>query len=199
MENNISGVILAGGSGRRFGGINKAGLLIGGKTIISRIIDTIGALFPEIILVTNTREEFSNISGCKITSDQFPDKGPLAGIHAALMASSYDMIFVFAGDMPFLDKEIVKKQIDAFNKSDFEIFVPRTGDLIEPLHSVFRKTLLEDLGKSLSEPRLISVRDFIESKYAGYLDLEDSPEIKRAFTNINSPSDIKSIEADFYL
>ena len=43
MVNNISGVILAGGASKRFNGINKTRILIDGKTIISRMIDTIVA------------------------------------------------------------------------------------------------------------------------------------------------------------
>lgn len=199
MKYNISGVILAGGAGRRFGGIQKARLQIGGKTIISRIIETIGELFPEIIIVTNTPSEFSDCSGCKITYDHFPGQGPLAGIHAALKTSSYDAVFVFAGDMPFLNSEIVQKQADAFIDNDFEIFIPRIGDVIEPLHSVFMRYIVEDLEKFLSEPRGRSIRDFITGRNTGYLELEDSPETKHAFANINSPSDIKRIEADFYL
>jgi molybdopterin-guanine dinucleotide biosynthesis protein A len=199
VKNHISGVILAGGAGRRFGGIQKARLQIGGKTIISRIIETIGDLFPEIIIVTNTPSEFSDCPFCKITGDHFAGQGPLAGIHAALKSSSFDAVFVFAGDMPLLDKKIVERQIDAYDKSDFEIFIPKMGVLIESLHSIFRKTILEDLEKFLSEHRDRSIRDFISAKNTGYLELEDSPETKRAFTNINSLSDITRIEADFYL
>lgn len=199
MIKNISGVILAGGAGKRFGGIQKARLQIGGKTIISRIIETIGDLFSEIIIVTHTPSEFSDYPGCIITGDHFPGQGPLAGIHAAIKASSSGAVFVFAGDMPFLDSDIVRRQIDAFNNTDFEIFIPRVGGVMEPLHSVFRRTVLEDLEKFLSEPRGRSIRDFISGRNTGYLELEDSQETKRAFANINFPSDIKRIEADFYL
>jgi molybdopterin-guanine dinucleotide biosynthesis protein A len=56
MGNRISGVILAGGSNKRFGGITKANVVIDGETIISRIISTISDLFDEIIIVTNKPE-----------------------------------------------------------------------------------------------------------------------------------------------
>ena len=41
--------------------------------------------------------------------DEILGAGPLGGIHAAMKASSNDSIFVFAGDMPFLDKDIIIK------------------------------------------------------------------------------------------
>jgi molybdopterin-guanine dinucleotide biosynthesis protein A len=53
MVHNISGVILAGGSNKRFTGMTKANIVIGGKTIISRIMEIIRDIFDEIIIVTN--------------------------------------------------------------------------------------------------------------------------------------------------
>ena len=112
MANRISGVILAGGSSKRFGGTTKANVVINGETIISRIISTISDLFVEIIIVTNKPEEFQEFIQYKIVKDQYLKAGPLGGIHAALKASSEDAIFVFAGDMPFLDKEIISDKIN---------------------------------------------------------------------------------------
>src|SRR5665647_29134 len=99
MVSNISGVILAGGAGKRFNGIIKPRILIDGKTIISRIIATISEIFDEIIIVTNSPEGFSEFSNCKVISDQLLNKGPLAGIHSALKVSEKEALFVFAGDM----------------------------------------------------------------------------------------------------
>ena len=101
MPNNISGVILAGGANKRFGGITKAKVVIDGLTIISRIIFVIEDLFSEIIIVTNRSEEFRDLISFKIVEDQYLNAGPLGGIHSALKSSSEDAIFVFAGDMPF--------------------------------------------------------------------------------------------------
>ena len=42
---NISGVILAGGENKRFDGINKSNLIIGGSSIISRIVNIISDIF----------------------------------------------------------------------------------------------------------------------------------------------------------
>lgn len=196
MKNSVSGAILAGGASRRFGGLPKANLLIDGKTIISRIIGTIGELFPEIIIVTNTPERFQGHQGCIVTGDHFLNAGPLAGIHAAIRASSCNAVFIFAGDMPLIDREIVRQQIEAFSESGYEIFMPKRGGLAEPLHSVFRVSILPDLEKYLAERHDRSVRDFIARRNTGYLELEDTPATKRAFTNINSPSDIQKIRAD---
>ena len=55
---NISCVILAGGRNTRLGGQNKAFLRVQGKTIIDSIIEKLKLLFKEIIIVTNTPDEY---------------------------------------------------------------------------------------------------------------------------------------------
>ena len=116
MAGNISGVILAGGENRRFNGLPKSKIVIDGKTIIARILDTINEIFDEIIIVTNSPEEYKEYSNCKIVSDHFLKAGPLGGIHAALKGTSNEAIFVFAGDMPLLDKKLIISQINYFNE-----------------------------------------------------------------------------------
>jgi molybdopterin-guanine dinucleotide biosynthesis protein A len=193
MENRISGVILAGGDNKRFGGILKSNTLIDGETIISRITGTVRDLFNELIIVTNTPAEFRECIQCKIVKDEFLKSGPLGGIHAGMKSAVNEAIFVFAGDMPFLDKELIAEQIDAFNLENYDILVPRIGRNIEPLHAIYRKSLLNELERFITDCKNRSVRDFINSTKVGYFDLQESEESKRAFTNINLPDDISRI------
>ncbi len=115
MAQNITGVILAGGAGKRFDGIIKANIVIDGKTIISRIIETINDIFDEMIIVTNTPEKFNEYGDNKIIVDKILNEGPLGGIHSAMKESENEAVFVFAGDMPLLDREIIIRQIDFYN------------------------------------------------------------------------------------
>lgn len=193
MVNRISGVILAGGSNKRFGGINKANVVIDGKTIISRIISTISDLFVEIIIVTNKPEEFQEYIKYKIVKDQFLKAGPLGGIHAALKTSSEDAIFVFAGDMPFLNKEIISDQINEFNKKEHDVFIPKVDKFIEPLHAIYRKSALNHLERFLLEGKSRAVRDFLSEVNVGYLQMTKNEKTDIAFVNINSPSDLEKI------
>jgi molybdenum cofactor guanylyltransferase len=190
MGNDISGVILAGGTNKRFGGITKANVIIGGDTIISRIISVLRDLFPEIIIVTNKPEEFRQFIQCKIVEDQYINAGPLGGIHAALKSASEDSIFVFAGDMPFPDKKIITDQINEFKKGEHDVLIPKIGQFIEPLHAIYRKKVLNDLEGFISERKSKAVRDFLNEVNVGYLEIPDTEQNKIAFTNINSPADL---------
>ena len=82
-------IILAGGKNSRFGGKNKAFIQIENKTIIQRIIDNVGYIFSEIIIVTNSPEDFSGYKQNRIITDIYKNKGPLAGLHAALTISAH--------------------------------------------------------------------------------------------------------------
>lgn len=190
MDCRISGVILAGGASKRFGGITKSNIVLRGERIISRIINNINDLFEEIIIVTNNPSEFREFTTCRIIGDHYLKAGPLGGIHSALKSSANDAIFVFAGDMPFLSKKIIAEQISQFCLKDYDILIPLIGGFIEPLHSIYRVTVLGDLEKFLTLGKNRSVRDFIKLLNVGYLQIEESEENKRAFTNINSRSDI---------
>lgn len=193
MDTRLSGVILAGGSNKRFRGITKANVVIDGETIISRMISTISDLFVEIIIVTNKPEEFQEFIQYKIVEDQYLKAGPLGGIHAALKASSEDAIFVFAGDMPFLDKEIITDQINEFNKREHDVLIPEVDQFIEPLHAIYRKSVLNDLERFLSKGNSRAVRDFLSEVNVGYLQIPKTEKTEIAFTNINSPSDLAKI------
>jgi molybdopterin-guanine dinucleotide biosynthesis protein A len=190
MAIRISGVILAGGSGKRYGGIIKSNLVVEGETIISRILSVINDIFEEKIIVTNNPEEFRGLNQCRIIGDHYRKAGPLGGIHAALKSISAEACFVFAGDMPFPDKKIIEDQILEFNKSDFDVLIPRVGKLIEPLHAIYRKSLLEELEKFLSDNKSRAVRDFLQDKNVGYLQIPENATSRKAFANINSPSDV---------
>jgi molybdenum cofactor guanylyltransferase len=190
MNKNISAVILAGGANRRFNGITKSRIIINGRTIISGILGTLNDIFEETIIVTNTPDEFSEYSEYRMVGDEFLKKGPLGGIHAGMKASSKQFVFVFAGDMPSLNKSLILNQIDLFEKNKPEILIPKVETRIEPLHALYSVSLLETLEKYLNGNNNNAVRAFLENTNVEYYNLDDSVETRKAFTNINSPSDI---------
>jgi molybdopterin-guanine dinucleotide biosynthesis protein A len=150
-------------------------------------------MFDEIIIVTNKPEEFREFIQYRIVEDQYLKAGPLGGIHAALKASSEDAIFVFAGDMPFLDKEIITNQINEFNKTKYDVLIPAIDQFIEPLHAIYRNSVLNDLERFLSEGKSRAVRDFLSEENVGYLQIPNTEKTELAFSNINSPSDLDNI------
>jgi molybdopterin-guanine dinucleotide biosynthesis protein A len=188
----ITAAILAGGPASRLSGVIKPNIIIDGKTVLERSLGVLKNIFSEIILVTNSPGIFSEYGELLITGDHFKGIGPLAGIHAALKAASGDAVFVFAGDMPLLNKDLIVKQAGLFEEMECEILVPVTGSAIEPLHSIYSRTLLPRLEDYLSKSESRAVRDFF--MLASVKFMETDSEVSSGFFNINSPADITEAE-----
>jgi FdhD protein len=197
VKNRISGVVLAGGSARRLGGTSKTNIIIGGRSILERITDVIGDIFDELIIVTNNPGEFITYPQYMITKDKFPGLGPIAGIHSGLLSCSGNAVFVFAGDMPFLNKMLILEMISYFETVHGDILVPKIGTNIEPLHAIYGKRALVNLEKFIASGKSMAIRDFILSRKYSAFNVEDTPDNRIAFTNINSPQDLNSLSARF--
>jgi len=190
MTGKISGVILAGGEGKRFNGAIKSKIIIDGKTVISRIIEVYEQIFNEIIIVTNTPDEFAEFKKFIIIRDLITGRGPLGGIHAAMNAASNDAIFIAGGDMPFLSAVLIKKQAEYFNELHCDILIPKIGELIEPLHGIYRKSIKGALEDYLNEGTNYAVRDYLKRANVTYMQTDESEKNLNSFLNINSPEDV---------
>ena len=107
MQLPCSGVILSGGLNSRFSGKPKALLSVKGRRILDHIYDLFAELFDETVLVTNDPLKYLEWD-MAITTDLFPVRSSLAGIHAGLFHSRTPYIFTVACDTPFLKKEMVQ-------------------------------------------------------------------------------------------
>jgi molybdenum cofactor guanylyltransferase len=189
---NISGVILAGGENRRFEGNIKAKSLVGGKRIIDRVLNITGKIFDEIIIVTNTPEEFSDLKGCKIVGDYFKGAGPLGGIHSGIVNSSKEAVFIFAGDMPFLSHKMIMRQIGIYYRMSSDAVIPEWDRGIEPLHAIYRRSLADKLEEHLNSSNDYNIRVFLNRIDYTLYKPKVTKEVIRAFTNINTPLDAKN-------
>lgn len=192
-SDNITGVILSGGENKRFGGIVKSNIMVGGSSIISRMVITLSDVFDEIIIVTNTPNEFQAFKQYKIVSDHFLKVGPLGGIHAALKNSSKESAFVFAGDMPFIDKELIIDQIKYFNLKKADALIPGINEKEEPLHAIYSCSVFEKLDNYLLTRKEYAIRDFLEIINVSYMKLPDTEKTRKAFTNINTPDEAEIV------
>ncbi len=193
MGLNISGAILSGGENKRFGGKSKSEMILGDKTIFLLMIEILTTIFDEIIIVTNNPEKYKGHDNFKIVGDQFVKAGPLGGLHAAMKTSTKDAVFAFACDMPFLDKKIIEKQINLFSEIKCQALVPEVDKYTEPLHSIYSNSQLKVLEEFLTENRDYAVRAYLKRIDVHYLNMDRNADTIRAFTNINSPSDLEEI------
>jgi molybdenum cofactor guanylyltransferase len=182
---NYSAIILAGGQNKRFGGFDKAMVRVFGKRMVDRVIGELQKLFPEIILVTNFPEKFSDYSGIKIISDVIKKAGPLGGLHAALKIITGDAVFLVSCDMPFIHHEIIKGQILEFEKSGRKVLIPRHGEFMEPMHAFISTGLSSELDEYLAHSGKRKLLDFLLQQEPAIWTPDIQIDSKNPFTNIN--------------
>lgn len=189
----IAVAILAGGKNTRMRGKNKAFVSIGGIPIIRRTLSIFREIFKEIIIVTNSPRDFSVFKkGSIITSDLIKNSGPLAGIYSALSVTTQEAVFFVACDMPFLHNGFIQEQINCFRKSRCDCLLPRIGNLAQPIHAIYKKSLESDIRKFILDNQDRSLAAFLKTVNTRYLDLENSEFYRRIFMNVNTPEDLKN-------
>src|SRR5262245_38047616 len=161
----VAGVIVAGGRASRMGGRDKAFAAVGGEPIAVRTIRLFHELFPQVIVVTNRPERFRGL-GVEAVADRFPGCGPLAGVHAALLASRHPHVFVAACDMPGLAREAIRLVVGRIGDAD--AVVPRWEGDVEPLHAVYAVRCLPAVEACLRAGRH-ALRDFLASARVDYV------------------------------
>lgn len=181
-------IILSGGKSSRMGA-NKALLEMNEKTSIQRIYDELKRTTENIILVTNDPEsyEFLNI---RTVTDRFPGMGPLAGIHAGLIASPFDVNLVAACDMPFISAEAAEELIKSIGR--FDAAVPVISGKRHPLFAVYRKDIAFRIQECLetNQLRMKHLLDGLNVRYVTEKDFRiDNSRLERIFFNMNHPNE----------
>ncbi len=182
-KNGISCAIMAGGQNKRMGR-HKAFLDYRGKKFIELIRENMQTWFDDIFIVTNDKYIFSDHYG-PVFEDIIPDIGPLGALYTALTVSGTEYVFCVACDMPYPNDSLISRLIQASHDRYYDCLVPRGERGLEPLFSLYRKSLL-----SLIREEITSIQLKISGIYAkcqtSYIDI---PYDIQDIININTPGD----------
>lgn len=101
VSQQITGVILAGGLGRRMGGQDKGLITLLGKPLYQHIVTRLEPQVSQIIINANRNQDQYRQSGFSVISDLNNDfSGPLAGMQAALHTATTDWLLFVPCDVP---------------------------------------------------------------------------------------------------
>jgi len=182
--------ILVGGESKRLGR-NKALVPLGGKALVDRVISRLAGIFPKIVLVGKKQVELERKA--EFLEDFLSGLGPISGIYSALKELSQP-VFVCACDMPFLNENLIRHEIEVLD--DFDAVVPMPNGLFEPLHSIYTPNCLSAIEKLIAQRKKRPVEFFSEIKLKKIPDNEVKkfdPELI-SFFNINTQEDFKKAE-----
>jgi molybdopterin-guanine dinucleotide biosynthesis protein A len=172
-------------------GSNKAFLKLKGKTFIERQIDLLREIFNEITISANTPSEYKRLN-IPIIQDIYPNKGPLGGIHTALITSKSFYTFVLACDMPFVEIDLIK-HLKSFLEGH-DVVVPESKKGLEPLHAFYSKNCIAPIKKELDNNnlRVISFFPQVKVKVVKLDSLTSSGKFKNSIKNLNTAEEYKS-------
>ena len=144
-----SAIILAGGKSSRMG--QKKGLLrFQERTFIDIIIDKLQEAGISEIMVSGYEYDDPRTI---FVEDVYPNKGPVAGIHAGLRRSSKEHVFVIPEDAPLVPVDYIRLLMEEHLKSDLPITVASANGRIQQLIGVYDKSLAEACESILQEEK----------------------------------------------
>jgi len=191
---SCSGVILAGGLGKRFSGRAKGLIEVAGRRILDRIFDCFQTLFSEIVLVTNDPVQYLEWN-CLIVSDLMPERSSLTGVHAGLYYASNPYAFIAACDTPFLRSDLAARILAEVDPR-LDAIIPWTKAGPEPLCAVYSQRCLQPIEHQLQKENYK-----IQTLFGQVRTKRISEEALRAFDpdlisffNVNTPEDLHTAE-----
>ncbi|MBD3895157.1 molybdenum cofactor guanylyltransferase [Halomonas sp. ML-15] len=193
METNqrlpLSGVILAGGQGRRMGGCDKGLSDFLGRPLVAHVRERLDGHVEEVVINANRNLEDYRALGCRVVCDRETGyQGPLMGIWSGLLAARQAWVVFVPCDTPALPMELVPRLWQGVGEHD--IAVAHDGERAHPVVALMRRELADDLGAALTDGERKIDRWYARHAYC-HVDFSDCPE---AFANLNRPAEREALE-----
>ena len=192
-NDDVTGIVLAGGAGRRMGA-PKPLLQLGGKTLVEHVVAAIEPLVSGIIVVTNDAEAMAFL-GLPTVGDAEPGRGPLMGLYSGLLVCPTPYALAVACDAPFLSPALLEALI-ARRRPD-AITLPETEHGPQPMPGLYPTTIASEIA-SLLEGGRAAMRDLVAAGPMELLSVEDvrvlDPE-GRSFKDLDTPDDLAAAQA----
>ena len=184
-ENNLLGVVLAGGKSQRFGQ-DKAGVNLGNKTLIEHTLDKIKFKFEDVIIVSKK----TNFKNYKIINDCIEGQlGPLVGVLSAMKwikknNKPYEWVATFPCDTPFFNIKIIDEFIKFSKTKDGLLYFVKSNKIRHNIFGLWSLKLIEILEKDIIKNNYRKVEKWADK--IGVNSIEIKNEKFDKFLNINT-------------
>jgi len=147
----ITGIILAGGMGRRMGGVDKGLADLDGRPLVAHVLARLSPQVDDVLINANQNADRYGAFGVPVIADAIGGfAGPLAGLHAGLTAATRAFVVTVPCDSPFLPDDLVARLGVALRARNAQLAVARTFDQPHPVFALVRQDVLPHLSAFLA-------------------------------------------------
>ncbi len=188
---SVSGVILAGGQGRRMGNVDKGLQRLDDRPLVAWVLERLAPQVGEVLINANRNRDAYAALGYRVVADRIGGfAGPLAGLHGALEEAANDWVLSVPCDTPFLPRDLVARLAVPMHDERVDLSVARTAERVHPVICLVRKRLLPHLAHFLeSGGRKVDTWQ----KSLNAVDVLFADE--SAFRNVNTPEELRAAMA----
>jgi len=195
---SISGVLLAGGQARRFGGGDKCLRTLRERTLLEHVAERAAPQVGTMIVNASGNADCFLGLGFDVVSDSIEGSlGPLAGVLTGLeWASAHQpktqWLASFATDAPFIPPDMVKRMQGAAIQQQAKIVVATSNGRKHPVFALWKIDLAADLRQAIQGQGVRKVMAWVESQKHTFVDFEGDE--RDPFFNINTQDDLLQAE-----
>ena len=183
-----TGAILAGGQGRRLGGIDKSALVVGSVSILDRQLSLLRELTPHILIVAGEAAG-TPAADTTVVTDRMAGAGALGGLYTALVEAPTEQVLVIACDMPFLTAPFLARLAERGKGVDAAL--PRDERGRHPLCASYDRRIAAHLKARIDrgELRVGDALAGLDVRELGPDELAPFDPDGRLLLNVNTPAD----------
>lgn len=166
----------------------KALLPFSGEPLIVHVVARLKRQFTQTIVVAAPEQDLPPLPAT-LVRDEMPFQGPVGGLCYGLRATSAGFAFVTACDAVFLNSRLISYLIA--QSSDYDAVVPYWQERWQPLHAVYRRSVLPLLEEQLrqGELRPVFLYSRVPTRRVGEEEIRRFDPDGLSFFNMNSPQD----------
>ena len=152
VRNDVTGVVLAGGQGRRMGGVDKGLVDLAGRPLVAHVIERLAPQVGALLINANQNRARYEAFGAPVVADAVGGfAGPLAGLHAAMTHAESDYVVTVPCDSPFLPADLVVRLAAALAEDSAQLAVAKTFDQPHPVFALVRRDVRDHLARFLAD------------------------------------------------
>ncbi len=191
-RDSVTGLILAGGLGRRMGGEDKGLVRLAGRPMVEHVLDALRPQVGALLINANRNRERYALYGYPVVPDTLDGfLGPLAGVLSALPHVASEFVVTAPCDAPLVGPDLVRRLHAACVSQAADLAVASDGERRQPVFLLLRTRLAPALEAYLAAGGR-KIDAWFEQLRVAEADFSDEPD---TFVNVNDPGERERVEA----